>query len=60
MYLMQSLILTCVIIDYTFGDCAVARLKNHPGATIVTLNTSNRDAMKEQVYSSLIDLLQKN
>lgn len=38
----------------------VARLKNHPGATIITLNTSNRDAMKEHVYISLIDLLQKN
>ncbi|KAI3462310.1 hypothetical protein Pfo_018973 [Paulownia fortunei] len=36
----------------------VARLKNHPGATIYTLNTSNRDAMKEQIYSNLVDLLQ--
>ncbi|GJV15898.1 cancer-related nucleoside-triphosphatase [Tanacetum coccineum] len=30
---------------------AVARLKNHPGATVFTLTTSNRDAMKDQVYS---------
>ncbi|KAH6799319.1 hypothetical protein C2S51_035803 [Perilla frutescens var. frutescens] len=36
----------------------VARLKNHPGATIYTLNTSNRDAMKEQIYSNLVGLLQ--
>ncbi|KAK6127590.1 hypothetical protein DH2020_038666 [Rehmannia glutinosa] len=36
----------------------VARLKNHPGATIYTLNTSNRDAMKEQIYSNLVDSLQ--
>ncbi|XP_047972910.1 nucleoside-triphosphatase THEP1 isoform X1 [Salvia hispanica] len=38
----------------------VARLKNHPGATIYTLNTSNRDAMKEQIYSNLVDLLQNH
>ncbi|XP_011096976.1 cancer-related nucleoside-triphosphatase homolog isoform X2 [Sesamum indicum] len=36
----------------------VARLKNHPGATMCMLNTSNRDAMKEQIYSNLINLLQ--
>ncbi|GJV05452.1 zinc finger, CCHC-type containing protein [Tanacetum coccineum] len=28
---------------------AVARLKNHPGATVFTLTTSNRDAMKDQL-----------
>ncbi|XP_042040517.1 cancer-related nucleoside-triphosphatase homolog isoform X1 [Salvia splendens] len=38
----------------------VARLKNHPGATIYTLNTSNRDAMKEQIYSNLVGLLQNH
>ncbi|KAL0396114.1 UNVERIFIED_CONTAM: Cancer-related nucleoside-triphosphatase [Sesamum calycinum] len=38
----------------------VARLKNHPGATMYTLNTSNRDAMKEQIYSNLINLLQNH
>ncbi|GFQ06761.1 cancer-related nucleoside-triphosphatase homolog [Phtheirospermum japonicum] len=37
---------------------AVARLKNHPGATVYTLNTSNRDAMKEQIYSNLADIWQ--
>ncbi|KAL8549961.1 hypothetical protein ACS0TY_008695 [Phlomoides rotata] len=36
----------------------VARLKNHPGATVYTLNTSSRDAMKEQIYSNLVELLQ--
>ncbi|KAF4373788.1 hypothetical protein F8388_007694 [Cannabis sativa] len=38
---------------------AVARLKNHPGATIFTLTESNRDAMKEQISSLLADLLRK-
>ncbi|KAM7516013.1 hypothetical protein LguiA_005596 [Lonicera macranthoides] len=38
----------------------VARLRNHPGATVFTLSTSNRDAIKEQIYSELIDLLHKN
>ncbi|KAL3845029.1 hypothetical protein ACJIZ3_002432 [Penstemon smallii] len=38
----------------------VARLKNDPGATIYTLNTSNRDAMKEQIYSNLVNLLQNH
>ncbi|XP_048334688.1 uncharacterized protein LOC107424297 [Ziziphus jujuba] len=37
----------------------VARLKNHPGATIFTLTTSNRDAVKDQIYSQLVDLLNK-
>lgn len=32
----------------------VARLKNHPGAVMITLNTSNRDAKMEEVYSSLV------
>ncbi|KAM5546980.1 hypothetical protein ABKV19_001484 [Rosa sericea] len=38
---------------------AVARLKNHPGATIFTLSQSNRDATKELIYSQLVDLLRK-
>nr|GMD26047.1 cancer-related nucleoside-triphosphatase [Ipomoea batatas] len=38
----------------------VARLKNHPGAAIFTLNPSNRDAIKEHIYSLLSDQLQKN
>ncbi|XP_028109622.1 cancer-related nucleoside-triphosphatase homolog isoform X1 [Camellia sinensis] len=38
----------------------VARLRNHPGATIFTLNTGNRDAIKEQIYSQLVNLLQKH
>ncbi|KAL8532144.1 hypothetical protein ACS0TY_008672 [Phlomoides rotata] len=36
----------------------VASLKNHPGATVYTLNTSSRDDMKEQIYSNLVELLQ--
>ncbi|KAL7614408.1 uncharacterized protein LOC111915983 [Lactuca sativa] len=32
---------------------AVARLKNHPGAKVFTLTTSNRDDMKNQIYSQL-------
>ncbi|GAB4847624.1 hypothetical protein Ancab_026685 [Ancistrocladus abbreviatus] len=35
----------------------VARLRNHPGAIIYTLNTSNRDACKERICSQLVDLL---
>ncbi|KAK9284190.1 hypothetical protein L1049_023359 [Liquidambar formosana] len=38
----------------------VARLRNHPGATVFTLNTSNRDATEEQIYSQLVDLLHKH
>ncbi|XP_058186424.1 uncharacterized protein LOC131303542 [Rhododendron vialii] len=38
----------------------VARLRNHPGATVFTLNTGNRDAVKERVYSLLVELLQKH
>ncbi|KAJ4963717.1 hypothetical protein NE237_023656 [Protea cynaroides] len=37
----------------------VARLKNHPGAMLFTLNTSNRDAIREQIYTHLVNLLQK-
>ncbi|KAK8289523.1 hypothetical protein V6Z11_D07G193500 [Gossypium hirsutum] len=32
---------------------AVVRLKNHPGATILTLDKSNRDAMKDRIYPQL-------
>ncbi|XP_044461932.1 cancer-related nucleoside-triphosphatase homolog [Mangifera indica] len=39
---------------------AVARLKNHPGATIFTLSQSNRDAMRENVYYQLVDVLSKH
>ncbi|GMH06606.1 hypothetical protein Nepgr_008446 [Nepenthes gracilis] len=35
----------------------VARLKNHPGTVLYTLNTNNRDASRERVYSRLVDLL---
>nr|GMD56423.1 cancer-related nucleoside-triphosphatase [Ipomoea batatas] len=38
----------------------VARLKNHPGAAIFTLNPSNRDAIKEHIFSLLSDQLQKS
>ncbi|KAE8685427.1 Nucleoside-triphosphatase C1orf57 isoform 2 [Hibiscus syriacus] len=38
---------------------AVVRLKNHPGATIFTLDKSNRDATKEQIYSQLVGMLHK-
>ncbi|PSS29966.1 Cancer-related nucleoside-triphosphatase [Actinidia chinensis var. chinensis] len=38
----------------------VARLRNHPGATIFTLNVVNRDAIKERIYAQLLDLLQKH
>ncbi|KAF0911048.1 hypothetical protein E2562_005435 [Oryza meyeriana var. granulata] len=37
----------------------VARLRNHPGAVIYTLNAGNRDAMREGVYNQLSSLLQK-
>ncbi|KAF8405550.1 hypothetical protein HHK36_010457 [Tetracentron sinense] len=38
----------------------VARLRNHPGATIFTLDTSNRDVIKEQIYTQLVDVLHKH
>ncbi|KAL9257916.1 Cancer-related nucleoside-triphosphatase-like protein [Drosera capensis] len=37
----------------------VARVKNHPGAIVYTLNTNNRDAYQERIYSQMTDLLQK-
>lgn len=36
----------------------VARLKNHPGATIFALNPSNGDAIREEIYLQLVELLQ--
>ncbi|KAI5588270.1 hypothetical protein BDE02_05G086000 [Populus trichocarpa] len=35
--------------------CIVARLRDHPGAKIFTLSPSNRDAVKEQIYTQLVD-----
>ncbi|KAJ4837936.1 hypothetical protein Tsubulata_022531 [Turnera subulata] len=39
---------------------AVARMRNHPGATVFTLSTSNRDAVKEEIYTQLVDSLRKS
>ncbi|XP_074565898.1 uncharacterized protein LOC141822352 isoform X2 [Curcuma longa] len=36
----------------------VARLRNHPGATIFTLDPGNRDAMKDRIYSQIVSLLE--
>jgi nucleoside-triphosphatase len=30
-------------------------LRDHPGAKIFTLSPSNRDAVKEQIYTQLVD-----
>lgn len=38
----------------------VARLRNHPGATIYTLSTSNRDGIKDQILSELAGVLRQN
>ncbi|XP_077246884.1 uncharacterized protein LOC143886695 isoform X2 [Tasmannia lanceolata] len=35
----------------------VARLRNHPGAVVFTLNAGNRDAIKEEIYTKLVNLL---
>lgn len=37
----------------------VARLRNHPGAVVFTLNTGNRDTMRQGIYNQLSNLLQK-
>lgn len=37
----------------------VARLRNHPGAAIFTLNKLNRDSIKEEICTKLANLLQK-
>ncbi|XP_078155542.1 uncharacterized protein LOC144551458 isoform X1 [Carex rostrata] len=36
---------------------AVARLRNHPGAVVFTLNAANRDTMRENVYNQLVNIL---
>ncbi|KAI3956203.1 hypothetical protein MKW98_008721 [Papaver atlanticum] len=37
----------------------VARMRNHPGAKIFTINTRNRDAVKEQICTQLADVLRR-
>ncbi|KAI3896226.1 hypothetical protein MKW92_004345 [Papaver armeniacum] len=37
----------------------VARMRNHPGAKIFTINTRNRDAVKEEIYTQLVDVLRR-
>ncbi|KAG9135762.1 hypothetical protein Leryth_002484 [Lithospermum erythrorhizon] len=37
----------------------VARMRNHPGAVIFTLNKETRDSMREQIYSRLTHLFQR-
>ncbi|WJX61284.1 nucleoside-triphosphate phosphatase [Trifolium repens] len=39
---------------------AVARLRNHAGATLFTLSVSNRDAVREQIHSFLEELCIKH
>ncbi|KAJ3681977.1 hypothetical protein LUZ60_014550 [Juncus effusus] len=39
---------------------AVARLRNHPGATLFTLNAGNRDVVRENIYNQLVDMLCKS
>ncbi|MCL7021981.1 hypothetical protein MKW94_007595 [Papaver nudicaule] len=38
---------------------AVAQMRNHPGATIFTVNKGNREALKEQIYTQLVDVLRR-
>lgn len=38
---------------------AVARMRNHPGVAIFTLNTQNRDSIKDEIYTKLVNSLQK-
>ncbi|KAH0456844.1 hypothetical protein IEQ34_014751 [Dendrobium chrysotoxum] len=38
----------------------VSRLRNHPGAAVSTLNTGNRDAIRETIYTQIVSLLQKH
>ncbi|VVB18401.1 unnamed protein product [Arabis nemorensis] len=43
------------------GDLpAVARLKNQPGVTVITLNASNRDSMKEHIFHVVSGWLPKH
>ncbi|KAG9442958.1 hypothetical protein H6P81_018812 [Aristolochia fimbriata] len=37
----------------------VARVRNHPGAVVYTLNKGNRDQINEEVYSQLVNVFQK-
>ncbi|KAI3843402.1 hypothetical protein MKX03_024296 [Papaver bracteatum] len=37
----------------------VARMRHHPGATIFMINTRNREAVKEQIYTQLVDVLRR-
>ncbi|KAH9662362.1 AAA domain-containing protein [Citrus sinensis] len=39
---------------------AVARLRNHPGATIFTLSPGNRDSLKDNIYYQLTDAVSKH
>ncbi|KAJ0041506.1 hypothetical protein Pint_28711 [Pistacia integerrima] len=66
---LESNITTCWL-PFRFQNLAViylqdafvefARLKNHPGATIFTLSQSNREAIRENVSSQLVDVLSKH
>ncbi|XP_019056237.1 PREDICTED: cancer-related nucleoside-triphosphatase homolog isoform X2 [Tarenaya hassleriana] len=38
----------------------VERLRNQPGASLISLSTSNRDSMREQVYGVLSEWLPKH
>ncbi|XP_020093645.1 cancer-related nucleoside-triphosphatase homolog [Ananas comosus] len=38
----------------------VARLRNHPGATVFTVNAGNRDTIRESIYNQLVDMLHKH
>ncbi|KAJ0969085.1 hypothetical protein J5N97_021962 [Dioscorea zingiberensis] len=38
----------------------VARLRNHPGASVFTLNTEIRDASREDIYTQLVNLFPKS
>ncbi|XP_068646659.1 uncharacterized protein [Aristolochia californica] len=37
----------------------VARLRNHPGAIVYTLNTGNGNQIKEEVHTRLVNIFQK-
>lgn len=41
------------LLKFVYG--AVARLKNHPGATVFTLSQANRDDKKEQIYRMVVN-----
>ncbi|KAJ6811611.1 cancer-related nucleoside-triphosphatase-like protein isoform X1 [Iris pallida] len=38
---------------------SVARLRNHPGGAVFTLDTENRDTIKDTIYAQLVNLLPK-